>query len=236
MGQAEKMLECSEKLGVKVIVWGDKDYPRRALDISDRPLVLYFKGDISVINCDRSVALVGARHPHDISLRMARRIGQRCAENGSMVVSGLAEGCDTEAHEGCLEANGTALGVLAHGLDTIFPKKNIRLAENILNTGGCLVSEYPIETGIRKHQFVCRDRLQAMFSDRTIMVEASETGGSMHAAVYAVDKLNRPLAVVSNNKQESEEYSGNRKLLQSFGAFPLGDHNDLVSFLNLKSG
>ena len=114
------------------------------------------------------------------------------AKKGCTVLNGLAIGCDAKALEGAVAAKGKAVAVMPGGLDEIYPKSNQKLAEQIVAQGGCLISEYPSGTKPQRYMFVQRDRIQAMLSNKVLIVDANKDGGTMHTAEYAV-KYERPL-------------------------------------------
>jgi DNA processing protein len=161
-----------------------RDFPEKLREMDDPPLLLHCIGDSSLINSP-SVAVIGTREPTDFGSTAAIEFGKHLAENGQVVVSGLALGCDTGGHEGCLEAEGKTIAVLAHGLDTMFPKENRELAKRILSKGGLLLSEHEFGVGPRGYQFVERDRIQAALSDAVIVVETGIEGGTLHTVGFA---------------------------------------------------
>lgn len=195
-----------------------------------KPLILYAKGNVSIVNHDKIVALIGTRNPDNWIYQSIKRIGYRCAEQGIPVLTGLALGCDTAALEGCLEIGGHAIGVLGNGLDTIYPKQNQSLSDLILKHGGCLISEYPPGNRINKYQLVVRDKLQAILSDSIIVGQTTESGGSMHAAKYGLETLCTPVGVLSGDKCHGESFSGNDYLFK-LGAVSLKNGDDLQNFL-----
>jgi HAD superfamily hydrolase (TIGR01662 family) len=147
------------------------------------------------------------------------------------VLSGLAAGCDTAAHEGCLEVQGRAIGVMGNAIDTIYPEENRPLAEAILSCGGCIVSEYAPGVRMNKYQLVTRDRLQAAMSDSIIVGQTDQAGGSMHAANFAIDDISRPVGVLSVDNCKGAKFSGNTDLLGR-GAIPITNADDLLTFIS----
>ena len=118
-------------------------------------------------------------------------MGEIFAEKFFNVVSGLALGCDVSAHKGCLDKLGFTTAVLAHGLDTVYPKENTEIADQIVKSGGILISEYYVGQTSRPNYFIERDRIQAALSDGIIVVETDQKGGTMHTTGFAkeYDKL-----------------------------------------------
>jgi len=231
--RALNIADCCKEHDIEILIPEHKYYPRNLLRTRVPPCVLYAKGDLNVLNCEHIIAMIGTREPLDWIYQSIKRIGLRCAEKEIVVLSGLALGCDTAAHEGCLEIGGKAIGVLGCGLDTIYPKVSENLANSIIANNGCLVSEYPPETKTNKFQLVARDKLQAAMSNQVIVGQTTIEGGSMHAANYALDKLIRPVGVITRDKILDDSFSGNLQLIER-GARPLIGSDTLVEFLKKK--
>jgi DNA processing protein len=153
------------------------------------------------------------------------------AERGWCVVSGLAEGCDTEGHEGCLAAGGKTIAALAHGFGRIYPAKNKQLAERILESGGALITEYPPGTPPTRSSFIERDRLQSGLSLGIVVVETDIKGGTMHTVRHARDQ-GRGIAAISHPPEFVKEAKaqGNQQLIKDLIARPLANRDDLFRF------
>ena len=185
---------------------------------------------LSLLN-EPAVAIVGARRGR-LGPGPAYEFGAEAALCGFLVVSGLALGCDAAAHLGCLSVGGTTAAVLPCGVDRIVPVSNSTLGENILASGGCLVSQYPPGTPPRPFRFVERNRVIAALSRAVIVMEADMKSGSLHTARFAF-KNKTPLACYIPANQPLS--SGCRLLLEKHGAVALHSTRDLRSFLaNLK--
>ena len=131
----------------------DEGYPRILRGVKAAPEILYYAGDISV--CDNTViAVIGKRDATERHLKIAKQIGVILAKNGITVLNGLAIGVDAYALEGAIEAKGKAIAVMPGGLDEVYPKTNKKLAERILENGGCLISEYPNGMRPQKYSYV----------------------------------------------------------------------------------
>ncbi len=219
--------------GIQVICCLDDQYPRSLRDLPDYPLVLFVAGDPKVLINRRLIAIVGSREPSEYGKRVSHRLGEFFAERGWKTVSGLALGCDTEAHLGCLEAGGKTVAVLAHGLDHLYPEENRVLAERIISSGGCLVTEYRPHEEPSKDKFIARDRIQAALSRGVIIVESELEGGAMHTARYAL-QLGRKLGCMGYDREVADaKMSGNDKLVEEGKAVRLVDANDLDRFVAL---
>jgi DNA processing protein len=179
-------------------------------------------------------AVVGTRNASNTGERIARKISQMLASMKLSTISGLALGIDAAAHAGALEADGVTIAILAHGLDTIAPRSNRKLAEQLLERGA-LVSEHPPGVPPRPPEFVKRNRIQSGMALFSIVVESGEVGGSMHQARFTKDQ-GRPLfAVLPTNWQGGRSdfnRSGGERLVREFGATPLETAQDFELRLN----
>ncbi len=228
---ATALLDRCATLGLRVLVRGGPGYPDRLAGIPDPPAVLYVKGDATALQGDRAVAIVGTREPTDFGAKVARRCGASTARDGLVVVSGLAKGVDQAAHEGCVEAGGRGVAVMAHGLDDVQPRSASLLARRLVETGGCLVSEYPPGAEAERRRFVERDRIQSGLSDAVMIVEADLGSGTMHTARFAAAQ-GRPIACLSHPDRYAgiANARGNARLIAE-GATPVEDGASLASFL-----
>jgi DNA processing protein len=220
MNAAEKDVEAAEAHHATILSSRDPSYPKLLEKLSDRPGRLYVRGDVSLFTA-RALGLIGTREPSEHGRITAHRIGTYFAERGWQIVSGLAVGLDTVGHEAALQANGSTVAVLAHGLDIVYPKKNAELAARILDTKGLLVSEYPFGTPSLPNLFVERDRIQAALSRGMVMVQTGQRGGSWHASRAAI-KYGRRLAVPRPTNRDLDDghpkMQGNRLLIESSAA------------------
>ncbi len=230
--KADADIEAAARLDLTIVSQGSKEYPSRLWSTPDPPIVLFIRGNADALHAELTVAVIGTREPSDWGAKVAERFGRRFAEAGCVVVSGLALGCDTKAHEGCIAVNGRTVAVLAHGLHTVSPAKNRKLADSIVEHHGCLVSEYPPGLRAMRSFFVERDRIQSGLSDAVVVVETDIKGGTMHT-VAAARKQGRLLACVSHppDHRDRPKTRGNKELLAD-DAFPLVDNGDLNSFLD----
>lgn len=182
---AEYQVNKSQKNGIRILSPLDHDYPVLLRKSQDDPCLLWVQGTLSTnVN---SVAIVGSREPTHHGKLITARIANFFVDQGWSVVSGLAQGCDTIAHESTLQCGGHTVAVMAHGLQKVLPAINIKLAERILANGGALVSEFPFGRNAKPHQFVKRDRTQAGLAQGVVMVQSDLKGGSLHATRAALD-------------------------------------------------
>jgi len=208
------------------------DFPERLNAIKSPPLLLYARGSTACLTEPSSIAVIGTREPTKQGYELSEALGSVVAQMRCVVMSGLARGCDTAAHTGCLAAEGQTVAILAHGLNTIYPPENYGLAEQIIETGGCLLSEYPPNERPKPKYFVERDRLQSGLSAGVIIVETDLKGGAMHTARFCLDEK-KPLACMVfpkdlNNHKMTE---GNSRLISIGEAAALHSVGDAQGFI-----
>ena len=231
--ESKFIIEKLSKEGINLIGIGNEFYPNLLKCIPDPPVLLFYKGDIKPIIYKKTVAVIGTREPSDYGKRWAERLGAYIARRDIGVISGLALGCDSHGHIGALNESGYTAAILAHGLDKIFPAKNRELGNKILNSGGCLISEYLPGTRPMKNYFIERNRIQSGLSCGIVIVESDNKGGSMHTANFA-QKQGRPIGCLQHPKKYSDFKSarGNVSLIEENKAIPISTENDLINFLN----
>lgn len=184
--EAEKQIEEAERHGSRILSPLDPDYPTLLAATKDDPFLLFVRGNLAH-EPKRSVAIIGTREPTKHGVLIAQRISQYLVEQGWSVVSGLAKGCDAIAQQAAIDNGGHTVAVLAHGLHTVAPRTNARLAEDILSKGGALVSEYRFGIEPRPEFFVKRDRIQAGLAQGVVMIQSDLKGGSLHASRASLD-------------------------------------------------
>lgn len=175
--EAERELEFTRKYGISCLTMGDETYPRRLLNCYDPPAVLFFKGTAD-LNSSRLVAIVGTRNNTDYGKFFTEKLIRSLADANCIIVSGLAYGIDTIAHKCALKTGIATIGVVGHGLDTIYPSQNTGMAKQMLKNGG-LLTEFWSNTKPDKHNFPSRNRVVAGITDATIIIESGIKGGSL---------------------------------------------------------
>lgn len=229
-----RIVEKSENEGIGMLGYYDPQFPKALHNCVDEngklapPLLLYYRGNLEVLKRP-GVAIIGTREPTPNGVKAGKYFSEYLAKQHFNIVSGLAIGCDTTAHEGALLGGGATTAFLAHGLDweAIYPKENAELAKQIVSAGGLLLSEYSIEEKINRYQLVARDRLQAGLSNGTIVIQTGEKGGTMHA-VNATLMAKKPLFAIEFTKKEElrhEKVQGNIMLLEEKKATPANSEN-----------
>ena len=175
---------------------GNKDYPEQLRNIYDPPLRLYVLGNKEILK-EKGIAVVGTRNPTEYGKKVAIQFAKQLSEKGINIISGLAVGIDTCAHLGNLQVYNKAktIAVLGNGLDEIYPKENINLAKQIIKSGGCIISEYPIGTKPEKLHFPQRNRIISGLSKGVLVIEAREKSGSLITADFALEQGKEVFAV-----------------------------------------
>ena len=192
-----------EKDNIKVITIMDAEYPEKLRYLDDAPMLLYCKGDISLLNQD-AISMVGTRMPSNYGRYVTEKFAGILASAGLTVVSGLAYGVDTISHRKALEVNGKTIAVLGGGLNHIYPEANTNLANEIAEKG-LLISEYPPFAKPTKYTFPVRNRIIAGLSLGTLITEAGKRSGTIHTKEYALDYGRDVFAVPGNiNSLKSE--------------------------------
>ncbi|MGD9272814.1 MAG: DNA-processing protein DprA [Desulfobacterales bacterium] len=178
--------------GVRIVTMTDPDYPALLLQIPDPPPFLYVRGKLES-QC-KAVAVVGSRIATRYGLSMAARLSAELAACGVTVVSGMARGIDTAAHEGALQSGGRTVAVLGSGLEKVYPAENRKLFQTIVRNGAVL-SEFPMLTKPEPHNFPIRNRIISGMSYGTVIVEASKKSGSLITARLAAEQNREVFAV-----------------------------------------
>lgn len=181
--RAEEELRFCEKHHIKPLYFTDREYPQRLnrAGCEDTPPLLYYMGSAD-LNTERTISVVGTRKATEIGKENTRKLIDDLQHENILVVSGLAYGIDTQAHTTATEHNIPTIGVVAHGLDQLYPPQNRNLAKTMVQTEGGLLTEYPSQTRINPSYFPARNRIIAAMSDAIIVVEASEKGGALITA------------------------------------------------------
>ncbi len=226
--KAEKELETVRNLGGDVLILDDGSYPYLLREISDPPVTLYVKGAWQACFDAPCVAVVGSRRCSTYGENASQMLSRDLAVRGICIVSGLARGIDTAAHRGAIEGKGRTIAVLGTGIGQIYPKENKKLVEQILETGGAVVSQFPLETPPIPENFPYRNRIISGLSLGVLIVEASERSGSLITARLAMEQNREVLAVPGNIT--SKNSFGTNYLIKS-GAKLVQQWQDVVSEL-----
>lgn len=216
--------------GARFVASVDDDYPRLLREIHDPPIGLYFLGDYRL--ADPCVAIVGSRRSTLYGQSVAKKVGAELARLGFCVVSGLARGIDTAAHEGALSVDGRTAAVLGCGLDIIYPPENLELYRRIGDSGAVL-SEFPFGRRADRQSFPMRNRVIAGLCEAVIVVETDTAGGAMITARFAAEQGRTVFAVPGRIDQATSR--GCHQLLRD-GAVLFTSVDDVLEELNYLSG
>jgi DNA processing protein len=208
-------------------------FPEILAEIPDPPHQLYVRSQTwPQVLARPLVAVIGSRRVTPYGKAVTISLVTDLARAGVGIVSGLAYGVDSIAHQAALDAGGVTIAVLAGGLDHIYPERHTALAENIVNKGGALLSEYPAGTPALRPYFVARNRLVSGLSHAVLITEAAEKSGTLHTAQFALEQGRDVLAVPGNITSPN---SGGTNNLLKIGATPVTSVADVLRTLGLEA-
>lgn len=219
--KTERIISMQQDCGIVTLTFQDERFPNSLRKIGhDCPPMIHCLGDLSLLAPTANrIAIIGARAASPIGLRKAYELGKRYAKESNIIVSGLALGCDKSAHEGCLDAGGRTIAIVASGLNIVHPIENTSLQQRILENGGLILSEQPFGVKANPTRLVARNRLQAALSNAVVLAECPQQSGSMHTMRFA-RKYHKRCFVASYPKY-SEVNAGNELLLNMNLAQPI---------------
>ena len=226
----DSQLAANERAGIRVMTLADDDYPRLLSHIPHPPPVLYLLGNLTA-NDELSVGLVGTRRATAYGSDMARRFAAELTGAGATIVSGLALGIDTHAHRAAVESGGRTLAVLGSGLDIVYPPRNRRLAQQIVEQGA-LISEYPLGTQPDGRNFPARNRIISGLSRAVLVVEAPERSGALITASFAGEQGRHVYAVPGSALAPSS--AGCHRLIRD-GAILVTEAAQILEDLDVQS-
>jgi DNA processing protein len=227
--RAEQEIEFIEKYKIKTLFITDVAYPKRLLNAYDSPTMLYYRGDAD-LNATKIVAIVGTRKNSDYGKKLTDQIIEGLQEQNALIVSGLAFGIDTIAHKSSLKHKLPTVGVLAHGLDKIYPADNTKLAKDMLAAGGGLLTEFKSETLADRHNFPTRNRVVAAMADCTIVIETDIKGGSMITAELA-NGYNKDVFALPGKTTDARS-EGCNYLIKNHKAQLITNAQDVINAMN----
>ena len=218
-----------QDVGADVVTWDNEDYPEMLREIPSPPLVLYVRGTLE--KRDRhAVAIVGSRRATSYGLTCAKKLGFQLAHANVTVISGLARGIDTAAHEAALAAKGRTIAVIGSGLGMLYPPENRALADRIANGGGAVVTEFPVDYPPDKQSFPLRNRIVAGWGQGVLVVEAPQRSGSLITAGQALDYGRNVYAIPGPIDRPTSQ--GANALIQN-GARLVTDVGDILNDMEL---
>lgn len=217
-------IECIDKKS--------KLFPDKLKQLEKCPNQIFLQGNKQILS-EFSLGVIGSRNCSVLGKTIAQNISEELAEKDITIISGLARGVDTIAHKACVENNSKTIAVLGGGHNKIYPSENRKLAEDIIQKGGVIISEYPPEYPPLKNNFRERNRIIAALSDGIILIEAKKNSGSLITVKHA-EKLNKKIFVVPGRICD-EEYEGSNLILKN-GAFCVRNASDVIEkYENIKA-
>lgn len=221
----EGELLAAEKAGARILIQDDPEYPSNLREIYDPPLLLYVLGKL-LDRDDKGIAVVGSRETSNYGMETAKKLSYQMAYSGVTVISGLARGIDTAAHQGALAAKGRTVAVIGAGLNEIYPPENQALADKIIESGSAVVSEFPMNAKPIPQNFPMRNRIVSGMSVGTLVVEADMKSGALITARMALDQGKLLFAVPG--RIDSLRSRGCHQLIKQ-GAKLVEDAGDVMS-------
>ena len=224
---AEEELARVRKLGCGLLNWDEPEYPQRLLEIYDPPPLLYVRGDPTALN-RHSISMVGTRRPTPYGNQVAERLGRDLAERGLTIISGMARGIDSSAHQGaCRASHGGAVGVLGTGVDVIYPKENRKLFAEV-EKRGALISEFPLGSHPAPENFPVRNRVVAGMALGVVVVQGAQYSGSLITARLGME-FGREVYGIPGNITADVSFAPNQLIKQ--GAKLVTSWEDVVEEL-----
>ncbi len=228
----EAEIALTEKAGVKIITFDAPEYPVALKEIYDPPLCLYVRGVLSE-NQGHNIGIVGSRRVTNYGRRIAQHLAEAASYAGWTVVSGLAYGIDAISHQAAVETKGKTIAVLGGGLARIHPQEHIPLAKDIIETGGALISEFPMQFSPNKWSFPMRNRIISGISQGLLVVEAGLRSGSLITAKCALEQGRTVFAVPG--EADNPQAKGTNHLIKN-GAKLTETFNDILEEFEFLPG
>lgn len=232
--EAQRDVETAVNKGIDIITMDSEEYPPLLRECVDAPLLLFYKGNKQALASEHKLSIVGTRNAtHYGRNAIEKIIGELSALIPDLtIISGLAYGIDIAAHRAALTNNIATIGVLAHGLDRVYPYQHRSDAVSMLERGG-LLTEYPLGTSIERFQFVGRNRIVAGLTSATLVIESALHGGALLTAAMASDYHRDVLALPGRITDRYSE--GCNKLIQQQLAIPITNAKDIVEVLQWET-
>ncbi len=225
----DKYISELESKNIIPITKNNENYPKSLLQIGDPPEILYCKGDISLLNSENNIAIVGTRRPSNYGREITEKLARELTASGFNIVSGLADGVDTISHKGCLKEGGKTIAVVAGGLEYIYPALNKKLSEEIAKSG-LIVTEKPPKYKAQTYDFPIRNRIIAGLAKGVLITEAGLKSGTMHTKDYAIE-YGKELFVVPGNIT-NEQSEGCNHILKQLPSNMVLSVNDILDAFN----
>ncbi len=216
---------------ITVITIESENYPSRLKELEYPPLVLYCKGDVSLLSHPSTFGIVGSRRSLPLSIKLAESYTKALVKAGLVTVTGIAEGIDATVLKTTVSNSGKAISVIAGGFDNIYPKSNVGLLESVLNGGGLVVAEYPPQTVPKPFHFPVRNRIISALSNGVLVVSAGAKSGTTYTAEYAVELSKEVFAIPYSVGVQSG--IGCNELIKK-GAILTDNPDDILEFYGIE--
>jgi DNA processing protein len=224
--------EKLQKQDIELVLSSEEQYPKLLREIPHPPFGIYIKGSLNALLVNKlNLAIIGTRRATSEGKDLAKHFAYEIASQDSTIISGLAFGIDSAAHQGCLDATGVTVAVFAGGLEEVYPRSNARMAKKILETGGAFISEYPIGEAPLPYRFLARNRIISGISQGVLVVEAPEGSGSLATARFALEQ-NRDVFVIPGTVLHPN-FKGSHELIRQ-GATLVTDPDDILEAYGME--
>lgn len=230
---AERMYDDIVNLEMEIITVFDENYPEKLNVMGNkRPLILYARGNLDALT-KPNIGIIGTRKPSLLSQEFEQNMVRNIVNSTDrVVVSGLALGCDKIAHQTTVDENKITVAVLPGDVFKIKPPSHKKLAEDIINAGGCLISEYEPGVKVQKGNYIDRDKVVAALSDALFVVECGINSGTMHTVDFAKE-YERPIYSYLPDERPEGSYDGNEYILKNYeDALKVEDIEEFLEYLN----
>lgn len=229
--RAEQEMEYIEKHQITCLPYLDEGYPQRLRHCIDAPIILFYKGNAD-LNQEKVIGVVGTRNCTEYGKQICEQLVEDLKDENLLVVSGLAYGIDIATHKACVKKNVATVGVMAHGLDRMYPQAHKEIAKKMVNHGG-LLTEFMSNTNPDRQNFPRRNRIVAGMIDALVVVETAENGGAIITALLA-DSYNRDVMAFPGNIHNTFS-KGCNSLIKSNRAALIESANDLLEIMQWKT-
>lgn len=231
MGEVRKLLKQCADNDVRVIAFDDEEYPELLRHIEDPPIVLFVAGDLKALNERLCISAVGTRKASEYGIKATKGVCGALAERGTAIISGLAVGLDSAAHQACLDVGGKTVGVLGCGILVNYPADSAKLKREIVDNGGAVISELLPNARSSRGYFHIRNRIISGMSHGTIVLEAGEKSGALLTAAHALEQ-GREIFCIPPHDIFSRDCAGVIPLLRD-GAVSVYGYDDVFNTFSL---
>jgi len=221
---ADRQLDLAEKHDAKIISYLDDEYPENLHDVYDKPVILFYKGTLKPSDTT-SLAMVGSRNVTEYGTMTALKMSEELSHKGFTIISGMATGIDTYAHQGALNAKGRTIAILGTGIDKIYPRSNVELFHKIVENGA-VISDFTFGTPSLPENFPTRNRIISGITLGTIVIEAASNSGSLITARSALEQNREVFAVPGN--VSSTRSNGTNQLIRDSAAKLVLSADDII--------